>query len=618
MSSRAARAPLTARHSTFGNAGTGGLGTAHLQRKQALGHADDVFEAEADLIAELVAGRAAPASLRSPAAVQRAPSGGMADGPVPAIVGKALAAPSQPLDRSTRRFMEERFGHDFGHVRVHLDSQAEESARSIQAQAYTVGSHVVFGAGRYAPGTDEGRRLIAHELTHVAQQTGTVALKPEVPLANTAAAPVPLPRRVQNLAALLEAYSLQADAQLSFSGASATAVGRVRAHLGELRAGVAQLRQLAASGDMAGCSAALSGFTAERLRDASRSLVPAKGVDNRIAINETAPASVAAKSLEIGAAHSPLEAEADRVADAVVSGHPVPQAAQAAPPQIQRLLDAQALAQLEQNAPVIVTAAGAATEGALLTAGAVAAGGGPPGWVIGLAIVAVVALVAIGGYLYYRSQQPSPLPQPLPVPLPVPQPDQQKKKPRPPFVLRLPQQKAPHLQTYRDWLGVLQSDPNYMRGNPGQLEIWHRELRMGGGNPIPRSVYERGHRLGFTGEDGERTVRVPGWSTTRSTPMEVDHIVELQVTPAVMRPLFNAIDNFELLDRASNGSSGPRLAANIAAERAIQVAFDPSAAGRVLFFERVEMDGGSPGERWSVDQIRAGRQLDAYETTRAR
>lgn len=61
---------------------------------------------------------------------------------------------------------------DFGAVRVHTDSRAAESARAVGARAYTVGSHIVFGAGRYAPRTGEGRSLLAHELTHVLQQTG--------------------------------------------------------------------------------------------------------------------------------------------------------------------------------------------------------------------------------------------------------------------------------------------------------------------------------------------------------------------------------------------------------------------------------------------------------------
>jgi hypothetical protein len=66
--------------------------------------------------------------------------------------------------------MEPTLGHDLGHVRVHTGDRAAESAAAIQAQAYTVGRHIVFGSRQYAPGSSDGRRLLAHELTHVAQQ----------------------------------------------------------------------------------------------------------------------------------------------------------------------------------------------------------------------------------------------------------------------------------------------------------------------------------------------------------------------------------------------------------------------------------------------------------------
>lgn len=89
---------------------------------------------------------------------------------VPPIVHEVLNSPGQSLDAGTRAFMEPRFGHDFSQVRVHTDAKAAESARAVNALAYTVGRDVVFGIGQYAPGTSEGRRLMAHELTHVVQQ----------------------------------------------------------------------------------------------------------------------------------------------------------------------------------------------------------------------------------------------------------------------------------------------------------------------------------------------------------------------------------------------------------------------------------------------------------------
>lgn len=98
----------------------------------------------------------------------RTPGNGRTD--APPVVGEVLRSPGRPLEPTTRRFMEGRFGRGFGGVRVHTDSRAAASARAVNARAYTVGSDVVFGANEYAPGTTSGRRLLAHELTHVIQQ----------------------------------------------------------------------------------------------------------------------------------------------------------------------------------------------------------------------------------------------------------------------------------------------------------------------------------------------------------------------------------------------------------------------------------------------------------------
>jgi hypothetical protein len=87
----------------------------------------------------------------------------------PTIVHEVLSSPGRPLDAATRTFMEPRFGHDFSRVRVHTDSRAAESADAVNALAYTVGRDVVFSNGQYAPQTDTGKRLLAHELAHTIQ-----------------------------------------------------------------------------------------------------------------------------------------------------------------------------------------------------------------------------------------------------------------------------------------------------------------------------------------------------------------------------------------------------------------------------------------------------------------
>jgi hypothetical protein len=90
---------------------------------------------------------------------------------VPPIVHEVLRSPGRPLDAETRAFFEPRFGHDFSQVRIRTDRRAAESAAAVNAEAYTVGSHVVFGAGRWRRDTANGVHLLAHELAHTIQQS---------------------------------------------------------------------------------------------------------------------------------------------------------------------------------------------------------------------------------------------------------------------------------------------------------------------------------------------------------------------------------------------------------------------------------------------------------------
>jgi Domain of unknown function (DUF4157) len=89
----------------------------------------------------------------------------------PAIVTDVLQSSGQPLDAGTREFFERRFGHDFGQVRIHADAKAADSAAAVDARAYTVGRQIVFSPRSYRPSSPEGRRLLAHELAHVIQQS---------------------------------------------------------------------------------------------------------------------------------------------------------------------------------------------------------------------------------------------------------------------------------------------------------------------------------------------------------------------------------------------------------------------------------------------------------------
>jgi hypothetical protein len=120
------------------------------------------------------------ASPRSPSAIRSDPRAPFIDAhamlELQRLAGNAsareLAVPSggQPLDDTTRTFMEQRFGHDFRSVRIHRDEAATASARSIGAHAYTVGNDIAFQSRLYNPHSTAGRRMLAHELAHVVQQ----------------------------------------------------------------------------------------------------------------------------------------------------------------------------------------------------------------------------------------------------------------------------------------------------------------------------------------------------------------------------------------------------------------------------------------------------------------
>ncbi len=155
------------------------VATTVVQRKLMVGSAGDRYEQEADRVAESVvrSPEATPSAhaIQAKSTVQR--DGGEGGFEAGADVENQLATSKgggSPLASDVRSFMEPRFGADFSGVRVHTGSESAQLNRQLDAQAFTHGKDIYMGEGKYSPDSDSGKVLLAHELTHVVQQTGGI------------------------------------------------------------------------------------------------------------------------------------------------------------------------------------------------------------------------------------------------------------------------------------------------------------------------------------------------------------------------------------------------------------------------------------------------------------
>ncbi len=200
--------------------------TLGLQTRLAVGAAHDPLEQEADHVAaQVLRGGAgtAPTIRRAGAAMaqQASAAQGRQVETAPGSVDAVLAAAGNPLAPALRGDMEQRFGHDFSRVRIHADSLAARSAAELGAHAWTVGHHIAFAPGRFAPGSRDGQHLLAHELTHVVQQSAApvqahrvqrdLAIEPQV------AAPVERPMSEQDIEDAIRFNASQFDDPYSFA-----------------------------------------------------------------------------------------------------------------------------------------------------------------------------------------------------------------------------------------------------------------------------------------------------------------------------------------------------------------------------------------------------------------
>lgn len=184
---------------TIGNLAVQALfNSGAVRAKLAVGSPGDHYEREADRIADQV--MRMPVQAAAPAQFDILPSircqqpdeeeeklqAESIGGPAPEIPPGLESAISnlqgggRPLDAETRAFFEPRFGRDLGDVRTHSDASAAGMAEAVNARAFTFGRDLVFGNGQYDPGSDEGKRLLAHELVHVMQQSGTARMQRKI------------------------------------------------------------------------------------------------------------------------------------------------------------------------------------------------------------------------------------------------------------------------------------------------------------------------------------------------------------------------------------------------------------------------------------------------------
>jgi len=276
--------------------------------------------------------------------------------------------------------MEPRFGHDFSRVRVHADASAAEAAHGVNAQAFTVGNDIVFGAGRYHPSTSQGKLLLAHELTHVVQQSGAAGMahrQAEEPAtgvspaeaAETGASPT---QRLLAIIADIEKVAAKVTPASGEEGAASPETAT------DLTSFVERLRTVANGTDEQLKLSVLAGFSSQGVQQAE--------AQADADVQETSSEGLATKALSVSHPRDAAEIEADRVAQAVVHG---------------------GLATVTQTtADAIVSRQGEALVAAgawILAAEAEASPAtvwNPPGWVIiGVGVVVAAALIGTGVYM---------------------------------------------------------------------------------------------------------------------------------------------------------------------------------------------------------------------------
>lgn len=555
-------------------------------------------------------------------AVQRSAVGNATSAAVPLSL-PATGGVSLPLE--LRRTMEERLGTDFSGVRIHSDSAAGSAALRLGARAFTHGQDVYFAAGYYQPGSNAGRGLLAHELTHVVQQRNG-----RFPVRSSASRPARDRSRLEAEADRVGRSVQSSSLPVKVEGEAAGGIHASPGLIDDLRARF--FRNIDALADY------LARSLGDSMPAGMRELLQARAQFRGMREVQLTPQQLAI-----------LEDIYHRARSQAPTWVPIPAMNFAGTPTQQAIV-------------LAIPAAVVALVCAII-------------FVVSALIVSLILNELINWIRnYFRGPMPGfpdTTPDSTPAPpttappsTPAPPTTAPPETPEPPTTappitdtappttapttapttttaptpapaptgtttsgptvgppptipsqirLVLPPMKGSHLAHYQALVRErrLRHDITYTRTVQAQATRWDRGMQPQSGEGMYQEVYDRGVRLGLA----ENRIFRPNWTSAPvRMDMQVDHIVELQVTPAAEVALWDSFVNYELLDGPSNAASGSILMNNIQAERARLAATtgNPGWLVMPLVFTHVLVSAGTPGQRWSADEIRRGDHLDAY------
>lgn len=282
-----------------------------------------------------------------------------------------LSQGGSPLASSTRQKFETSFGADFSHVRIHDDASAHQSARNMNALAFTYGGNIAFAAGQFQPDTESGQHLLAHELTHVVQQTGARAPKVQRAASEGQSAYGPAAGNATGPSAILSdaaqrfaSFQTNARGKLSsvqgnMSGKLAYLQGIAGEQMDRLGPLIARVQEIANGTDVelqqklvnqlsSGTLARAEGWLNEVGGSGGTNKSPPAGVypasnpngsTAAPAINQHTAPTLARKSIDVSSSSDPAEIEAERVADAVIYGGRPPQSIRSTPTAVHRFAE---------------------------------------------------------------------------------------------------------------------------------------------------------------------------------------------------------------------------------------------------------------------------------------